>query len=306
MNKRQLGSSDLKISELGLGGMSLGTDVEKAKSIVDEAIDRGVNYIDTADLYDQGENEEIIGQAIKSRRKDIILATKGGNRFEKGKEGWEWDPSKKHIQQAVKDSLRRLQTDYIDLYQLHGGTIDDPIDETIEAFEGLKQEGVIREYGISSIRPNVIREYLKKSSIVSIMMQYSLLDRRPEEWFDLLSKHQVSVVTRGSIAKGILSKRPLHENKSLSEKGYLTYSTSELETLQQELKERFGSDRSLVDVAFHYNLAHTPVASVIAGASSQEQVRDQIQAVQTAPLTVEEITWLKSVTKADLYEQHRY
>lgn len=85
MNKRQLGSSDLKVSELGLGGMSLGTDVRKATSIVDEAIDQGVNYIDTADLYDQGENEEIIGQAIKSRRKDIILATKGGNRFEKGK-----------------------------------------------------------------------------------------------------------------------------------------------------------------------------------------------------------------------------
>ena len=82
---------------------------------------------------------------------------------------------------AVDQSLKRLQTDYIDLYQLHGGTIEDPIDEMIEAFETLKAAGKIRYYGISSIRPNVIREYVKRSSIVSVMMQYSLLDRRPEE-----------------------------------------------------------------------------------------------------------------------------
>ena len=305
MKTRQLGSSDLVVSELGLGAMSLGKEPNNAKSIIDEALNQGVNYIDTADLYDMGENEELIGQAIKSRRKELILATKAGNRFEKGKEGWEWDPSKKHIQQAVKDSLRRLQTDYIDLYQLHGGTIDDPIDETIEAFEELKQEGVIREYGISSIRPNVIREYLTKSSIVSVMMQYSLLDRRPEEWFDLLSKHQVSVVTRGPIAKGILSKRPLQSSKSISEKGYLTYSLNELEELRKQLSEHFDQERSLVEIAFHYNLSQVPVASVIAGASSVEQMRENAQAINGNPLTVEEINWLKTRTKADLYEQHR-
>ena len=117
--------------------------------------------MDTADLYDFGTNEEIVGEAIKNRRQDLILATKGGNRFEKGKPGWDWDPSKAYIKEAVKQSLKRLQTDYIDLYQLHGGTIDDPIDETIEAFEELVEEGVIRYYGISSIRPNVIKEYAK-------------------------------------------------------------------------------------------------------------------------------------------------
>ena len=224
MKKQRIGSSDLYVSPLGLGAMSLGQDREKAKSIVDEALSHGVNYIDTADLYDFGVNEEIIGQALQSKRQEVILATKAGNRFEEGKDGWEWDPSKKHIQAAVKDSLQRLKTDYIDLYQLHGGTINDPIDETIEAFEELKQEGVIREYGISSIRPNVIREYIKKSSIVSIMMQYSLLDRRPEEWFDLLEENQISVAARGPVAKGILSGRDLSSSKAISEEGYLQYS----------------------------------------------------------------------------------
>lgn len=182
MRKRTLGHSDLEISEIGLGCMSLGTDKAKALSILDEAIELGINYLDTADLYDFGRNEEIVGEAVKNRRHDIILATKAGNRWNDDKDGWHWDASKGYIKEAVKNSLRRLKTDYIDLYQLHGGTMEDHIDETIEAFEDLKQEGVIRYYGISSIRPNVIKEYVKKSNITSIMMQYSLLDRRPEEW----------------------------------------------------------------------------------------------------------------------------
>src|SRR5690606_3990438 len=111
--------------------------------------------------------------------------TKVGNRMIPGEDRWVWDASKTYIMEAVKDSLRRLGTDYIDLYQLHGGTMEDDATETIEAFEALKKEGVIRQYGISSIRPNVIKRFLTNSSAVSVMMQYSLLDRRPEEWFSM-------------------------------------------------------------------------------------------------------------------------
>src|SRR5699024_9940956 len=146
---------------------------------------------DTADLYDYGVNEKIVGKTLQSVRDEVIIATKVGNRFTEGVEGWSWDPSKKYIKEAVKNSLSRLQTDYIDLYQLHGGTIEDPIDETIEAFEELKSEGYIREYGISSIRPNVINEFLKQSSIQSVMMQYSLLDRRPEKTMEKLFHNHV-------------------------------------------------------------------------------------------------------------------
>ena len=116
LKKRRIGTSDLLVSEAALGCMSLGTEKEKALSLLDEAIDLGINYLDTADLYDFGTNEEIVGEAIKNRRQDLILATKGGNRFEKGKPGWSWDPSKAYIKEAVKQSLKRLQTDYIDLF----------------------------------------------------------------------------------------------------------------------------------------------------------------------------------------------
>ncbi|WP_059103929.1 aldo/keto reductase [Shouchella shacheensis] len=304
MEKRQLGNSDLNVSVLGLGGMSLGTDRQYAKIIIDQALDSGVNYIDTADLYDFGENESLIGEALKGKRDQIILATKAGNRFKKGKEGWEWDPSKAHIQGAVKDSLRRLKTDYIDLYQLHGGTIDDSIDETIEAFEELKQEGVIREYGISSIRPNVIRQYVEKSSIVSVMMQYSLLDRRPEEWFDYLQQHSVSVVARGSVAKGLISDRPLQTVPSAKD-GYLNYTSNELNQFRDLLVGKYGKDHSLTEIAFQYDLHHAPVAAVVAGASKPEQMKQNIASVEADPLDLQEIDWLKRVTKADVYEQHR-
>lgn len=303
MKKRQLGNSDLYVSELGLGCMSLGTDEKKAQEIIGAALDTGINYFDTADLYDFGENERLVGQALKNVRENVIIATKAGNRWTDTKDSWSWDPSKKYIKDAVKASLQRLQTDYIDLYQLHGGTINDPIEETIEAFEELKKEGLIRYYGISSIRPNVIREYIKKSSIASVMMQYSILDRRPEEEaLPALHQNGISVVSRGSVAKGLLSDR---FPEKLSEKGFLDYSHEELEELLPLLKQSLASSRSLEEVGLQYNLANPAVASVVTGASSVEQVRANAQAVLSPPLTREEVDLIKKLTKANLYSDHR-
>lgn len=296
MRKRKLGNSDLQISEVGLGCMSLGSEEKYAIHIIDKALDVGINYLDTADLYDQGMNEEFVGKAIKGRRQELIVATKVGNRFTKGKSGWIWDPSKAHIMEAVKSSLKRLDTDYIDLYQLHGGTIEDHIDETIEAFEQLKQEGVIRYYGISSIRPNVIREYVKHSSIVSVMMQYSILDRRPEEFFPFLKANNVSVVTRGSLAKGILS------GKKRSE-GYMDYNYQELNEVITSLTSEL--DRSLTEIALRYCLHDTTVASVITGASKIEQIIENCQAVSSKPLTELEVQKIIDLTKETFYIDHR-
>jgi aryl-alcohol dehydrogenase-like predicted oxidoreductase len=304
VKKRRLGHSDLYVSELGLGCMSLGTDKEKALSIVDEAIELGVNYLDTADLYDQGVNEEIVGDAIKNRRQDIIVATKVGNRFEKGIPGWHWDPSKAYIKEAVKNSLSRLKTDYIDLYQLHGGTIDDPIDETIEAFDELKQEGVIRYYGISSIRPNVIKEYIKKSNIVSIMMQYSLFDRRPEEWFSLLEENNISVVARGPLAKGLLTGKSFSELKNKAERGYLFYQEQEIKAMRDAISSTVP-DLSLTEAAIQYILKHQVIGTIAAGASSIQQLRENAGAVKSRPLSDQEIKALKFYSKQNVYESHR-
>nr|WP_275411192.1 aldo/keto reductase [Bacillus sp. B15-48] len=298
-----MGNSDLHVSELALGCMSLGTDEKQAFNVIEAALEEGVNYFDTADLYDFGENEKIVGQALKHVREQVVIATKAGNRWNEAKNSWSWDPSKKYIKEAVKGCLKRLQTDYIDFFQLHGGTISDPIEETIESFEELKAEGVIRYYGISSIRPNVIREYVEKSTIAAVMMQYSMLDRRPEELaLPLLHQAGISVVTRGSIAKGLLSDQ---YSSKLSKKGFLDYSEKELQSLLPQLKAKLASSRPLEEVALQYNLANPAVASVVTGASSAAQMRANAKAVNSRPLSSEEIQVIQQLTKANQYSEHR-
>nr|WP_144919690.1 aldo/keto reductase [Paenibacillus bovis] len=309
MEKRRLGNSDLFVSKIGLGCMSLGTNKEKVTYIVEAALDEGINYFDTADLYDYGINEEIIGSILRPHREEVIIATKVGNRWTEKKDGWHWDPSKSYIKNAVKESLRRLNTDYIDLYQLHGGTIDDPIDETIEAFEELKAEGLIRYYGISSIRPNVIRSFAEKSNIVSNMMQYSLLDRRPEELMPFLKKHNISIVTRGSVAKGLLSEKMIEslEAEHYDWESYLDYSALEVKEIINSLKAKLldTNTRTLNEIALQFNLAHDQVASVVTGASSVEQIRDNARAVNALPLSKEELAYIEMITKKSIYTNHR-
>lgn len=301
MKKRRLGNSTLFVSEIGLGCMSLGTDESKAANIISAALDEGINYFDTADLYDFGINEQIVGKALKPYRDKVIIATKVGNRWNEEKTGWSWDASSTYIKSAVKNSLQRLGTDYIDLYQLHGGTIEDNIDEVIETFEELKKEGLIRAYGISSIRPNVIKQYAVKSSIDSVMMQYSLLDRRPEEWLTLLNAQQISIIARGPVAKGLLSDKMLTK---LTNSGYLDYSYNELKELLPLLQDKL-SPRKLNETALQYVLGNPTVAAVIPGASSVEQILKNCRAVKSKGLSLEELQLLRQLTKANVYDVHR-
>ncbi|UTR09538.1 aldo/keto reductase [Evansella sp. LMS18] len=303
MKKNRLGNSELFVSEIGFGCMSLTGNYTEDERIIHEAIDGGINYFDTADLYDFGLNEETVGKAIKEKRQDIILATKGGNEWGEGIDGWRWNPSKNYLKNAVKDSLRRLDTDYIDLYQLHGGTIEDPVDETIEAFEDLVKEGNIRYYGISSIRPNVIKAYAEKSNIVSIMMQYSLLDRRPEEWFSLINESNISVIARGPVAKGLLTDQ---FEQRLKEDGYLNYSNEELKKTLSDLKKEAESyGISLQQMALRYVAGQPAVAAAIPGASKLSQVKDNISSAEVPPLSEELGEKLQRITKEDFYENHR-
>lgn len=299
MKKRQLGSSNLYISEISLGGMSLSTDKQKAAAIVDMALDAGINYIDTADLYDFGANEQIIGSILGKRRQDVIVATKVGNRWTEGVDGWHWDASPAYIQEAVYNSLKRLGTDYIDVYQLHGGTIEDDWDGIIDTFENLKKEGVIREYGISSIRPNVLKRFLPASSAKSVMMQYSALDRRPEEWLDFIVGEGASVVTRGTVAKGLLTNTWKERLQRVD--GYQTYTADELTATLTDLANHY-EDLHAFGLAF--NLKEHAIASTVIGASSQEQLAQTLTAYEKVnAITNFEVA--NTLTKAEQYADHR-
>ncbi|MFC5603204.1 aldo/keto reductase [Sporosarcina koreensis] len=299
MKKREIGNSGMYVSELGLGCMSFPDNLEEVKNIVDAALHAGINFFDTADLYAAGKNESLVGEALKGRRDEIILATKVGNRMIQGEDGWSWDASKAYIMEAVKDSLRRLGTDYIDLYQLHGGTMEDDVTETIEAFEALKKEGVIRQYGISSIRPNVIERFLTNSSAVSVMMQYSLLDRRPEEWFPIIHEAGASVITRGTLAKGLLTDEGLTRVKNMD--GFVAYDSAGLKKTVGELHETANDMHAL---ALAFNLKEDVVASALIGASSKDQLLDSIVAYEKE-VDQSELASIVPLTEAHQYEQHR-
>jgi len=299
MKKRQLGSSELFISEISLGGMSLSTDKKKATGIIDMALDAGINYVDTADLYDFGANEEMIGTILGKRRQDVIVATKVGNRWTEGKEGWHWDASPSYIKEAVRASLKRLGTDYIDVYQLHGGTFEDDWDGIIETFEDLKTDGLIREYGISSIRPNVLKRFLPASSAKSVMMQYSALDRRPEEWLDFIAKEGASVVTRGTVAKGLLTNS--WQERLQHGSSFNTYTAEELTTTLTNLASHYHDLHAL---AIAFNLKESAIASTVIGASFQEQLAQTLAAYEKID-SITDFTVANELTKAELYLEHR-
>ncbi len=295
MEYRQLGTSKLKASVIGLGCMSL-QDEASTNAIIHTALNYGINFFDTADLYQKGQNEVMVGKALKAHRKEVLIATKVGNQWRADGSGWDWNPRKSYIKSAVHDSLRRLQTDYIDLYQLHGGTIDDPIDEAIEAFEELQQEGLIRYYGISSIRHNVIDAYIRKSNITTNMMQYSLLDRRPEEWvLDALADAHISVVVRGALAKGLLASKPAA--------AYLNHDKSEVEAIQRKLADLAKAPILPAHLALRFALDHPAVGTIALGASRKEQLEENLKAFDESQKI--DLQDLKTSVKVDQYNQHR-
>ena len=299
MNYRLLGKSLLKISEVSFGCMSLPVNQPSvAQQLIHKAIDYGVNFFDTADLYDKGENEKIVGEALKGKRDQIVLATKVGNQWRADGSGWDWNPKKEYILKAIDRSLKRLQTDYIDLYQLHGGTIEDPMDETIEAFEILKEKGKIRFYGVSSIRPNVIQEYVNRSNITSVMMQYSLLDRRPEEaCLSLLKENGIGVLARGVLAKGLLAGKPVKE--------YLDLSAEEVRYIIDILQQMISPTTKTANAAIQFVLDNDAITSAVLGVRTEKQLKECFAEEYQEAINQKEILWLKQKIVSKIYKDHR-
>lgn len=288
MKYNQLADSELMVSEIAFGCMSLSLNHQENAKLLHKALELGVNFFDTADLYDKGENEITLGKAFKGIRDKVIIASKAGNVWREDGKTWDWNPSKEYLKSAIFASLRRLQSDYLDLYQLHGGTLDDPIEDIISAFEELKQAGWIRYYGISSIRPKVINEYVKRSNITSVMMQYSLLDRRPEEsCLDFLQQHNISVIVRGALAKGLLVNKPA--------KDYLDYSAEEIAAIQKQFAKFTLAGRTKAQLAIRYSLSHPAVATVAAGASTVKQLKENIATTSTPQLAHKDLVALKAL-----------
>jgi aryl-alcohol dehydrogenase-like predicted oxidoreductase len=301
MQFKQFGRAGITVSRLTLGTGTFGKQTDEAEGhrILDRAAEAGVNVIDTADMYPPGAEvggaEIITGRWLKHKRGQFILATKGGGKM--GQEAWDVGNSRKHLLDAVDASLRRLGTDYIDLYQLHTDDPATPIDEAVEAMDTIVRSGKARYIGVSNWLAYRLakalgrQEMLRLASFVSIQPRYNLLFREVErELFPLAQEDGLAVIAFNPLAGGLLSGRYKHSDAP--EKGRFSselggfgamyharyWHEREFETVAQARKiaERQGTPMATLAVA--WALANPVVTSVILGASRLEQLIDTLAA----------------------------
>ncbi|MHB1987885.1 MAG: aldo/keto reductase [Acidimicrobiales bacterium] len=291
MRFRQLGGSGLTVSVVGLGANNFGgrLDLERSRSVIDAALDAGINFVDTSDSYDLGGSEAILGEVLKGRRDEVVIATKFGSDMG-GRNGADFGArgSRRYVVRAVDASLARLQTDWIDLYQLHKPDGVTPLDETLEALDDLVHDGKIRYAGSSNLAAWQVVEsaWVSKSRnltrFISAQNHYSLLERAIEA--DLVPAclvHGVSVIPYFPLASGLLTGKwrrgePPPDNSRLSGREAPSTETFDLLEALDTLAKRAGVP--LAELAIAGLAAKPAVGSVIAGATSAEQVRSNAAA----------------------------
>ena len=291
MQYRRLGQSGLLVSAVGLGcnnfgGMVAGLDLAGARAVIDAAIDAGVTLFDTADSYGaEGGSEKVLGEVLGARRKDIVLATKFASPMNRAV-STRYDGSRRYVMTAVEESLRRLKTDYIDLYQYHFPDPFTPREETLRALDDLVRQGKVRYIGVSNMPAwqLVDAHWIAKTEglpqFLSTQAEYNLLSRGVEETLlPALSHMGMSLLPYFPLASGLLTGKyrkgqPLPAGR-LQDIAYFRGLLTEERLTRVEMLLSFAESRgrSLLELAFAWLLAHQQVASVIAGATSPAQVR---------------------------------
>jgi len=312
MQKRKLGSSTLEVSVVGLGGNNFGgrIDLEASRRVVHTAIDLGINFIDTADSYgNKGGSEEALGDILGARRKHIVLASKFGLPMDDA--GKLKGASRGYIMQAVEASLRRLRTDFIDLYQLHRPDPQTPIEDTLRALDHLVRQGKVRFIGCSNLSAQQVieaQEVAQRNGLaafVSCQDEYSLLVRGIErELIPTAQARGMSVLPYFPLASGLLtgkyrrgaalppgsrlSKNPRHAAEFINERNWRVVGALEAFVASR--------GRTMLELAFSWLLRDGVVASVIAGATSPEQVEQNIRAAEWV-LSAEELAEIDRITQ---------
>lgn len=321
MQYRKFGNTGLTVSRLTLGTMTFGLQTEEAvsRSIMDRASEAGVNFIDTADVYPLGgthdivgRTEEIVGRWLAGKRDQFILATKAVGVM--GPLAWNKGASRKHLLDAIDASLTRLNTDYVDLYQLHMDDRDTPLDETLEALDVIVRQGKARYIGVSNFLAYRLARALGRADVlrlarfVSVQPRYSLLFRQIErELLPLATEESLAVIPYNPLAGGLLTGK--HRHDAAPSEGRFTATVGkagemyqarywherEFQTIEK-LKEAVApTGRSLASTSLAWVLANPAVTSAIIGASRPEQLDDTLAAADQ-PLDPEIKAKLDDVT----------
>ncbi|HET9129923.1 MAG TPA: aldo/keto reductase [Terriglobia bacterium] len=278
MEYRKLGSLNVSVVGIGCNNFGWRTDAAGTAAVVDAALDTGINFFDTADIYGSGQSEEFLGNALQGRRGKAIIATKFGIKMGDGKEG----ARAKYVHEALDASLQRLQTDVIDLYQIHRPDPNTPIEETMQALNDAVKAGKVREIGCSNFSVEQMRAASSTSGpryFASVQNEYSLLKREPER--DVLpecASTGVAFLPYFPLANGLLTGKyrkgsPFPESSrgkdAFGPKIFTEENIERVETLVAFAKARH---HSLLDLAFSYLAARPEICSVIAGAKTAQQV----------------------------------
>ena len=294
MEYRQLGKSGLKVSAIGLGGNTFGNGADEAQTarIIHRALDLGINFIDTADTYSRGVSEQFVGKAVAGRRQQALIATKVYGRMGEGPN--DTGLSRKHILEGVEASLKRLDTDYIDLYQVHNVDASTPIYETLSTLDGLVRQGKVRYIGCSNFLAWQLCEALWASDrkdltpFVSVQPRYNVIDRTIErELVPFCRQYGIGIVPYSPLAGGILTGK-----YRLGEAPPADTRAGRNPRLQQQLNEamlgkvsalaKWARDQGhdVGHLALAWLLSRPEVSTIIAGATKPEQVEDNARAAE--------------------------
>ena len=315
MQYRRLGNSGLIVSAVSLGTMQFGSkanvgnlDQRATTAMVDFAIDHGINFIDTADVYSRGESETLVGEAIKDKRADLVVATKvrlpmSDDNFNRS------GASRVNIMRGVESSLRRLQTDYIDLYQVHGWDSNTPLEETLRTLDDLVRQGKVRYIGFSNYMAWQaatalgIQKQEHLEPFVTAQMYYGLVGRDLEYDFIPFAKHAgIGILVWSTLAGGFLSGKysrgnPLPTGTRFAEAGqFVPFDVERGYRIVDALKavaERHSV--SPVTVAVAWTVSRPAISSVIVGARTNEHLLDNLKAADLS-LTPEDMAELDAVS----------
>jgi aryl-alcohol dehydrogenase-like predicted oxidoreductase len=322
MEYRQLGQSGLRVSVLSLGTMTFGgesvfskvgaTDVKGARRQVDICIEAGVNLFDTANIYSHGLSEEILGQVVEGRRDEVLIATKFRMVMRDGPN--EGGASRYHIIRECEDSLRRMRTDHIDLYQIHEWDGQTPLDETVEALDALVRSGKVRYIGCSNysgwhlMKALAIADRRNYQRFVSQQIYYSLQARDAEyELVPITLDQGLGILVWSPLAGGLLSGKYRRGQSGPEGSRHLNnwgeppiHDENQLYNIIDALVEIGGSHKvSAAQIALAYLLGRPGVTSLVIGARSEEQLKDNLAAADVK-LTAEERTRLDKVSQPRL------
>lgn len=279
MQTRRIGSLEVSVVGLGCNNFGRRLDVDATAQVVHAALDAGITFFDTADIYGGTLSETYLGQALSGRRDQVVIATKFGMEVDPQRKG----AHPRYVRQAAEDSLRRLGTDYIDLYQLHTPDPDVPIADTLGALDDLVKAGKVREIGCSNFSAQQLEEAQAAvrpgaARFVSVQNEYSLLHREPEQAvLPACERLGLAFIPYFPLANGLLTGKyrrgePVPEGTRLSDRAD-QITPQRLDTVERLIALAESRGHTLLELAFSWLLARPAVASVIAGATRPEQVR---------------------------------